>query len=194
MKKSSSRNVVLLFGSVRIALCLLWCLICAHAVFATLRLRGRPGRVGRESALWDCFDKFATMLKMRASKQSHNALDNHLDRVSRATSKWRIPWVRERIIEEGGRRPVSPLGLTWISPKSYLDQLYAWINRKSVPEERRKLSFSVVRREFNSRHYNIVHFFALRQLTRGLDHISNIRLQSADVRGIRLPFNENLKK
>ena len=194
MKKSSSRNVVLLFGSVRVALCLLWMShLCACCI--------RHFEVARETGSswsWKCivglFWQICHNVENLASKQSHNALDNHLDPVSRATSKWRIPWVQERIIEERGRRPVSPLGLTWISPKSYLDQLYAWINRKSVPEERRKLSFSVVRREFNSRHYNILHFFALRQLTRGLDDISNIRLQSADVRGIRLPFNENLKK
>lgn len=36
------------------------------------------------------FDEFAAMLKMRPPKQSHSALDNHLDSVSRATSKWRI--------------------------------------------------------------------------------------------------------
>ena len=35
-------------------------------------------------------DKFAAMLKMRLPKQSHNALDNHLEPVSHATSKWRI--------------------------------------------------------------------------------------------------------
>ena len=65
-------------------------------------------------------------------KESQNALWNHLDAVSRATSKWRIPCVQERIIEERGRRPVSPLGLMWISPKLFLDQLFAWINRKLV--------------------------------------------------------------
>ena len=43
--------------------------------FATLRLRGRPGRDGCQSALWDCFGiEFAAMLKMRLLKQSHNAL------------------------------------------------------------------------------------------------------------------------
>ena len=35
-------------------------------------------------------DEFAAMLKMRPPKQSYSALDNHLDSVSRATSKWRI--------------------------------------------------------------------------------------------------------
>ena len=34
--------------------------------------------------------KFAAMLKVRPPKQSHNALDNHLDPVSRTTSKGRI--------------------------------------------------------------------------------------------------------
>ena len=40
------------------------------------------GRVGCQSALWDCSDELAAMLKMHAPKQSHNALDNHLDPVS----------------------------------------------------------------------------------------------------------------
>ena len=34
--------------------------------------------------------KFAAMLKIRPPKQSHNALDNHLDPVFRTTSKWPI--------------------------------------------------------------------------------------------------------
>ena len=34
--------------------------------------------------------KFAVMLKMLPLKQSHNALDNHLDPVSHTTSKGRI--------------------------------------------------------------------------------------------------------
>ena len=56
-----------------------------------LRLRRRPGGDCCQSALWDCLgDKFVAMLKMRPPKQSHNALDNHLDQVSGATSKWRI--------------------------------------------------------------------------------------------------------
>lgn len=56
-----------------------------------LRLHGRPGGDCCQSALWNCLgDKFVTMLKMRPPKQSQNALDNHLDQVSGATSKWRI--------------------------------------------------------------------------------------------------------
>ena len=35
-------------------------------------------------------NKFATMLKMHPPKQSHSALDNHLDPVSPTTSKWPI--------------------------------------------------------------------------------------------------------
>ena len=35
-------------------------------------------------------DKFAATLKMRPPKQSHNALETHLEPVSRATSKWQI--------------------------------------------------------------------------------------------------------
>ena len=51
------------------------CLICVHAVFATLMLHRRPGQDDCQSALWDCFgEEFAAMLKMRPAKQSHNAL------------------------------------------------------------------------------------------------------------------------
>ena len=58
------------------------CLLVLQKLFATLTLRGRPGSDGCQSALWGCF---AAMLKMRHPKESHNALDNHLDPVSRAT-------------------------------------------------------------------------------------------------------------
>ena len=192
MKKSSGRNVVLFFGSVRIALCLLW---MSH-LCASLNCHFEVGRETGSSWLSKCI----VGLSRRTCRHVENACPKTVPQCTsqpsrpglRATSKWRIPSVQERIMEERGRRPVSPLGLMWISPKLFLNQLYAWINRKSVPEERRNFSFSVVRREFNSRHYNNLHFFALRQLTRGLDDISNIRLQSAVVRGIRLPFNENL--
>ena len=60
-------------------------------LFATLRLRGRLGRDGCQSALWDCFGGQIWRHNENASpKRSHNALDHHLDPVSRATSKWRI--------------------------------------------------------------------------------------------------------
>ena len=50
---SSSGNVVLYWGvSVLLFVCS-ECLICVHAVFAILRLRGRPGRDDSQSALWD---------------------------------------------------------------------------------------------------------------------------------------------
>ena len=46
------------------------------------------GRDGCQSALWDCFGgQIFAMLKIRPPKQSHNALDNHLDPVFRKTSK-----------------------------------------------------------------------------------------------------------
>ena len=55
-------------------------------IFATLKLRGRPGA----SALWDCFgERIFNKAANLSPKQSHNTLDNHLDPVSRATSKWR---------------------------------------------------------------------------------------------------------
>ena len=42
-------------------------------LFATLRSRGRPGRDGCRSALWDCFkDEFAAMLKIRP--QNHDVI------------------------------------------------------------------------------------------------------------------------
>ena len=46
--------------------------LCPYCLYllATLRLRGRPGRDGCESALWE----FAAMLNMRPPKQSHNAI------------------------------------------------------------------------------------------------------------------------
>ena len=62
-------------------------------------------------------------------------------------------------MEERGKGPVSlSLGTDVNSPKLFLDQLYARINRKLVSGEGRKRLFSVVRREFNSRHYNILHY------------------------------------
>ena len=51
--------------------------------FATLRLRGRPGRGVCQSALWDCLVHF----QHGGTPRMH--FDNHLDTVSRATSKWR---------------------------------------------------------------------------------------------------------
>ena len=59
--------------------------------FAAMLKMRETGRDVCESALWDCFwGQFAAMLKMRPPKQSHNALENHLELFSRATSKWRI--------------------------------------------------------------------------------------------------------
>ena len=154
MKKSSRHNVVLLFGSVRIALCLLW---MSHLWACRIRHFEVARKTGSS---WSskCIVGLFWQICHNVENASHNALDNHLDPVSRATSKWRIPWVQERIIEERGRRPVSPLELMWISPKLFLDQLYAWINRKLVSVEGRKRIFSFVRRELNSRHLNIRHF------------------------------------
>ena len=134
MKKSSSGNVVLLLGSVRIALRLFWMShLCACRV--------RHFEVARETGsrwLSKCIvgpfwgTNLPPCWKCVPPKKSHNALWNHLDPVSRATSKWRIPCVQERIIEERGRSPVSPLGADVNSPKVFLDSLYAWINRKLV--------------------------------------------------------------
>ena len=60
--------------------------------------------------------------------------------------------------EKNERNAQSSLWDTWISPKLLVDRLNAWINRKLVSEEVGKLFFSVVKKEFNSRHYNIIHF------------------------------------
>ena len=44
-------------------------------IFTTLRLRGRPGRDGCQSALLDCFgDTFSTWRQIRPPKQPHNTL------------------------------------------------------------------------------------------------------------------------
>ena len=135
------------------------CLICVLAVFAALRLSGRPGEMVVKVHCGTVLDEFAAVLKMRPPKQSHNALWNHLDPLSRANSKWRTLLVEERIMEERGKDPVClSLGTDVNSPKLFLDQLYARINRKLVSGEGRKRLFSVVRREFNSRHYNILHY------------------------------------
>ena len=68
---------------------------------------------------------------------------------------WSINKIRGKKWE---RNAQSSLWDTWISPKLFVDRLNAWINRKLVSGEVRKLFFSVVKREFNSRHYNIMHF------------------------------------
>ena len=60
-------------------------------VFATLRLHGGQAEMVVKVRCGTVLgDEFAAMLKMRPPKQSYSALDNHLDSVSRATSKWRI--------------------------------------------------------------------------------------------------------
>ena len=62
-------------------------LVLRKLLFATLRLRGWSGRDGCQSALWDCFGwRICRYVEKSSPKQSHNALDNHLDPVSRATS------------------------------------------------------------------------------------------------------------
>ena len=67
--------------------------------FATLRLHGRPGRDGYQSALWDAFSTWRPKQSQNATNSPPEAVpqnsprmhfDNHLDPVSRATSKWRI--------------------------------------------------------------------------------------------------------
>ena len=68
---------------------------------------------------------------------------------------WSINKIRGKKWE---RNAQSSLWDTWISPKLFVDRLNAWINGKLVSGEVRKLFFSVVKREFNSRHYNIMHF------------------------------------
>ena len=63
----------------------------ARDQFATLRLRERTVEMVVKAHCGTVLgDKFAAMLKMRPSKQSHNAVENHLEPVSGATSKWRI--------------------------------------------------------------------------------------------------------
>ena len=50
------------------------------------------------------------------------------------------------------------------SKKLFLDQLNDWLNRKLVSGEVLKLLLSVAKKEFNSRHYSILHVFAFRQI------------------------------
>ena len=56
------------------------------------------------------------------------------------------------------------------------------INRKLAPGEVRKLLVSVVKREFNSRHYNILFcfFFCFEAVSRGLHNVSNNRFNFKD--------------
>ena len=165
------------------------CLICVLAVFATLRLSGRPGRHGCQSALWDCFGRICRSVENASPKQSHNALWNHLDPVSRATSKWRILLVQERIMEERGKGPVSlSLGTDVNSPKLFLDQLYTWVNRKLVSGEGEN-GYSVLSGENLTVAITIFWIFCFDTVARGINDISNIRLKSAEVRRISLPFN-----
>ena len=68
------------------------CLRLVADLFATLRLRGKPGRDGCQSALWDCFG--GRIFNM-AANSSHRTvppctLTTIFDPVSSATLKWRI--------------------------------------------------------------------------------------------------------
>ena len=59
--------------------------------FSTSRLCERPGRDGYQSALWDClWDAYQRGGKFVPQNSPRMHFDNHLDPVSRATSKWRI--------------------------------------------------------------------------------------------------------
>ena len=74
-------------------------------------------------------------------------------------------WGQLKTKENNGRGTLNlafefhQINIYLISPKSFIDQLNACINRKLVSGEVQKLFFSVVKTEFNSRHYNIMHFF-----------------------------------
>ena len=60
-------------------------------ILATLRLRGRVGRDGFKVHFGTVLgDAFSTWRQIGPPKQSHNALDNYLDLVPPATSKWPI--------------------------------------------------------------------------------------------------------
>ena len=134
MRKSSSGNVVLLLGSVRIALRLFWMShLCACRI--------RRFEVARETGsrwLSKCIvglfwgTNLPPCWKCVPPKKSHNALWNHLDPVSRATVNVANS-VRSRKNNWTKREtPSFALGADVNSPKLFLDQLYAWINRKLV--------------------------------------------------------------
>ena len=61
------------------------------------------------------------------------------------------------------------------------------MNRKSVSGEFYKLLFSVVKREFNSPHYNTLHG-CFEAVVRALNDVVNDRLKCADVSGINAPI------
>ena len=135
MKKSSSVNVVLLLGSVRIALRLFW---MSH-YFVCMPYSPFWGCAGDRVEMIvrvHCGSFWGTNLppcwKCVPPKKSHNALWNHLDPVSRATVKVANS-VRSRKNNWTKREtPSFALGADVNSPKLFLDQLYAWINRKLV--------------------------------------------------------------
>ena len=75
--------------------------ILLHWLFATLRLRERPGQDGCQmhsgTVLWH---EFAAMLKMRPINSPTMHFDNHLDPVSRTTSKLCIVKLRGKVSEK----------------------------------------------------------------------------------------------
>ena len=87
---------------------------------------------------------------------------------------------------QGGKCPVKPLGcvnVTNITCKTKTLET----NGKLVSREVCKLLFSVVKRAFNSQHYNTLHF-CIEAVRYGLDDISNKRLKFKDVPGIKQPL------
>ena len=69
-----------------------------HWLFATLRLREKPGQDGCQSAFWDCFvGRICRHVDMRPINSPTMHFDNHLDPVSRTTSKWRIVKLRGKV-------------------------------------------------------------------------------------------------
>ena len=72
-----------------------------HWVFATLRLREKPGQDGCQSAFWDCFvGRICRHVDMRPINSPTMHFGNHLDPVSCTTSKWRIVKLRGKVSEK----------------------------------------------------------------------------------------------
>ena len=72
--------------------------------FTTLRLRGRPGRGGFiEHCGTVLGHAFSTWRQIRPQNSPTMHFDNHLDPVSRATSKWQIRHAHTRDIQNKRR-------------------------------------------------------------------------------------------
>ena len=109
-----------------------------------------------------------------------------------ATSRDKISYGKRELCVREGVAQSSP-GDMWMSQKLILPRSNAWINRKLVSEEVRKLLLSVVKRELNKQSpLQYSEFVCFETVLRRVDDVWDNRLKFADIPGIRLPFNYNL--